>query len=224
MSTLDPDAILPAFAPLARVLNRELATAVTDVESVMGSEHLDLPSHRYLTPRAHLVRARAHRLLAVAADLEGWQLDESAGPNTPLHLYRGSSEDLNASVTVRVLHTHKSEFVPPPGRNKTRQAFYSNVPLTDGLSEQALFEEHQFLVLWNADYATGEVECNLVHTIGAWVWGRRAKFDMLVPLLDDEDEFANLSFRERDEFDADEVFLPNEDEEEGGAPSAGFAV
>jgi len=195
------------------VLNRELSRAVTDVDVALGSGGLDLPVRVYSTPRTHLTRAVAHRLIGQAEDLRPWELNPFAGPNTPIHLYNGQG-----MTTVRVLHAHVPAFVPSPGSNHTRRAFYVNTPLDSLEAVPALIQQQNFLVLWNEDPHTGEVNLRLAHTTGIWKHGGEHQCDLIMDMPSDEEEYFGTRFEPADEDEFDKYLLPNEleiDEEDG---------
>ena len=177
MSTFDLEALAGAMVPVSRAINTSLTAAVVDVETACR-ETLDLPNTPvYQTPRVHLTRAATHRRLSMLGEIDGWNLSTQAGPNTPIHLYRGTN-------TIRLLHTPNTTTVPAPGKNMARQFYYTNTAF-EGLAEpNAFYVHHNYLLLWRQGFTTGEIALRLVRPIGVWKFGMPAKWDrLLLPAL-----------------------------------------
>lgn len=162
----------------------------------------------------HTVRALAHyKLCRMSGKLGGWKLTGNHSQNGALWLTDGS-------YRARVLHT-LDEYVPPPGSNRARRAFYRNPPLP---YELPLFGEinDKLLVLWNIDPKSAAVSFRVVRTIGNWTWGAHAKTDLDFPLPETAEELADLKFEPSDEGLGLDLFSDEEEGEEGDNDAGGI--
>ena len=203
VSTLDLSELAEAMVPISRAVNRSLAEAGVDVETACR-ENLKLPNTpEYRTTRVHMTRGVARHRLSKSSDLDGWNISDHAGPNTPIHLYKGVE-------SIRLLHTPNAIAVPAPGTNLARRFYYSNTAL-DGLEDSSsLFVQHKYLLLWREGFTTGEIALRLVRPIGVWDFGKPAKWDISMNLGGADEDFADYYFEPAE--DDEEVPLPNERE------------
>lgn len=171
------------FAPLGFALHDVMPRSIGMANEMM--KHGGMEPSQYRSLYIHNIVGCSHSLLRTS-DIGDWQLNR-ASRKKELHLTR-------ELWTMRLLSATFDQGVPTAGRNKARQAFYSNPPVTELTGQQALLEQHDFLVIWNLNDEVGEVELELVHTLGPWRYGQRERVDLRMPLVGDQADLSNLKF------------------------------
>lgn len=209
MSTPFHEQVVTSLAPIVETLNLIASEAVTGAEEAASG--LDLPRTALYHPtRVHIARAvMRHRL--EEAELHDWKVNKLQRMNTPVRLH-------SEGFDLRFLHT--TSFIPAPGANKARRQWYSNPPL---IEQEGLFSTpERLLALWSADFASGEVAIRVVHPIGTWKHGEKAKIDLSIP-LDDTSFFVDTPFDTMD--DEEDIIMPSEIEaaEEQEEGTGGFS-
>lgn len=188
--------IAQVFAPLGYALHDAMPQAISRANDMMAIGSME--PERYRTHYKHNVVGCTHSLLRTA-DIGPWQLDPNARKKQ-LHL----SKDL---WTVRLLSSTFDNQVPNAGRNRARRGFYSNPQVAGRSTDQALLEQHGFLVKWQIDSQSSEVELELIHTLSPWRYGYREHVDLRMPLVTDETDLSNLKFTPADDDDLDGLGL-----------------
>lgn len=201
----EADRVRKALIPVCEPLHDAFAVA----EQVWQQRHPELsgePEYRWC--ETHLLRAWAHYRLR-QADLSPWKLSGN-------HRRNGELWMTDDCYSIRVLHTHTMSFVPPPGTNPTRIAYYHNPPL----GPEPLFGpvNDKLLALWCIETNTGAPRIRIVRPIGAWTLGSTARTDLDFLLPETGAELQNLFFQPSDE--GMQIELP--DEQEGGEDVGGL--
>lgn len=184
------------FAPLGFALHDVMPRSMSLANDMMKYGGMDPRQYRSLY--LHNIVGCSHSLLKTA-DIGDWQLNKSSRKKE-LHLTR-------ELWTTRLLSTTFDKRIPTAGPNKARQVLYSNPQVTNLTGQQALLQQHDFLIVWNVDDETGEVQLELVHTLGPWKYGQRERVDLRMPLASDQGDLSNLKFTPADDDDLDGLGL-----------------
>ncbi|MGN2642056.1 MULTISPECIES: hypothetical protein [Nocardia] len=162
----------------------------------------------------HTIRALAHHKLhqARVGSLGAWKLAGRHSQNGALWLSDGN-------YRVHLLHAHADDYIPPPGTNEARQAYFSNPPLPPQLPLSGEAND-RLLGVWRIDRESATPTFRIVRTIGPWRWGERAKVDLEFVLPETAQELSDLEFQPTDE--GLDLWIP-EAEEEGGDDAPGIS-
>ena len=123
------------------------------------------------------------------------------------------------SGVAHLLHAHADDYIPPPGTNEARQAYFSNPPLPPQLPLSGEAND-RLLGVWRIDRESATPTFRIVRTIGPWRWGERAKVDLEFVLPETAQELSDLEFQPTDE--GLDLWIP-EAEEEGGDDAPGIS-
>ena len=196
VDTSTAEEITRVFAPVGAALHSMMPKGVSRANDMMKLG--DMSTVTYRTQYMHNIVGCTHSLLGIA-DIGDWVLDPKASKKQ-LHL----SRDL---WSARLLATTSEGLVPIAGPNQARQAFYSNPSVVSLAGQQALLDEHGFIIAWTLDEKTGEIEFELVHTLAPWKRGRAEQIDLRMPLLPSEGDLSSLRFVPSDDDDLDGLGL-----------------
>lgn len=203
MGPTDKDVLVDVMRPLVPGLYDSLDQAFE-----LAQQHFvefDMTDPAYQPALHHLARAHSRRLLieaGAAGRLGDWQVADP-GPNVQVLLR-------NESLELRLLRPLGDE-VPPPGPNRARQAYYTN--LHDNLLG---IRGSRLLGLVVVDPTSGEVLVRVVRPVGTWKFRSRAKIDIDFVLPRSVHTLESLEFIPTE--DLEQGFLPFEvegDEQEG---------
>ncbi|WP_139283315.1 hypothetical protein [Raineyella antarctica] len=196
MDTSTAEEIARVFAPVGAALHSVMPRGVSLANDMMGLSGLSPVTYRTLY--VHNVVGCTHNLLGLA-DIGDWVLDPKASKKQ-LHLSRGP-------WSVRMLSTTYEGMVPTAGPNQARRAFYSNPSVVSRPGQQALVEQHGFIIAWTLDDASGDIELELVHTLSPWKHGHAEQIDLRMPLLPSEGDLSTLRFVPSDDDDLEGLGL-----------------
>lgn len=196
MDTTSAEEIARLFAPLGYALHDLMPKAISQTGEAMS--YLGMAPNSYRSQYVHNIVGCTHSLLA-AADIGDWVLDTNARKKQ-LHL----SRDL---WNVRMLATTFDSRVPAAGRNAARKGHYINESVTTQTTEQALLQQHGFLVVWEINKQSGDLDLELVHTLSTWRYGQAERVDLRMPLVADETTLKNLKFSPAEEDNLDDLGL-----------------
>lgn len=196
MDTSAAEQIAQDFAPLGFALHDAMPRAVSLANDMMKLGGLEVADYR--TTYVHNIVACTHSVLR-ASEIGDWQLDPNARKKQ-LHLTRGL-------WNTRLLASTYDDRIPTAGRNKARQAYYTNPQVVNQPAQQALLEQHDFLVVWTFNAETCEVELELVHTVGPWKYGQGERVDFRMTLAADATDLSNLKFTPAEDDDLEGLGL-----------------
>lgn len=178
------------FGPLGFELHQVMPRSLSLATDMMKLGKMD--PNQYRSIFLHTIVGCAHSQLR-HADLGEWELNKKSRKKE-LHL-------TNGLWTTRLLAATYDNRVPMAGRNQARRAFYTNAPVIDLSGQQAFLQQQDFLIVWTINAETGEIDLELVHTLGPWRWGQREYVDLRMPLPSDQADLDNLKFSQPDDDD-----------------------
>lgn len=196
MDIIAAEQIAQDFAPLGFALHDVMPRSLRLANDMM--KHGGMDPRQYRSLYIHNIVGCSHSLLKTS-DIGDWQINKGSRKKE-LHLTR-------ELWTTRLLSTTFDKRIPTAGRNKARQAYYSNPQVTELTGQQVLVQQHDFLVVWNIDSETGEVELELIHTLGPWKYGQRERVDLRMPLASDQTDLSNLKFSPTEDDDLEGLGL-----------------
>lgn len=199
----DKNILINAMGPLVTGLYASLDRALE-----LAQQHFvdfDMTGREYQPTVHHLARAHGRRLLlaaSVGGDLGRWQVARPR-PNLQVVLYHDNIE-------LRLLRPIGHD-VPPPGRNPTRQAYYTNIH--DNLLGM---EGSRLLGLWSIDPKTKEMAIRVVRPIGVWKWAATAKLDIDFVLPRGINTLESLEFIPTEDLEVELPFAEEDDQDGEG--------
>lgn len=191
--------LIRTFDVLREVLHKILPDAAEVADTHFDEYSMD--AHEYRAGRAHLARAHARRILLEEMSRTDCGLWRVANPGNNGRLWLS-----HQGLRLRLLRPLPNAAAPPPGRNPSRVAFYTNTHATlFGVSGSNL------IGLWDIDDA-GDAQIRVIRPMGRWRYGNHEKVDIDFPLLK-ATSLSELEFQPRDDLG---IELPYETEEERG--------
>ncbi len=190
MDTPGLEVVRTALEPLCGSLHDVFSASVVEANRIRANSGLS--ASVYSSMGADVTRAIAHRRLTTAGDVGGWTLGGK-------HHLRGQVMLIRGMMRLRFLH-EPNLLVPPPGANRSRRAYYRNIPLGQISAFDA--ESSSLVAIWRVeDPEWSSISFRVVRPIsdrGRWS-GPRTEVDLDFPLPDLSETLASLEFEQVDE-------------------------